>query len=91
MRNAIKSSEKAQLICASLSEKIKENFKDIDIILSPAIGGIVVGYEIGRQLKVRTIFAERPSKKLQLRRGFNLEKNSNTIQKLKKIILKIKS
>ena len=71
--------EKAQLICSSLSEKIKENFNDIDIILSPAIGGIVVGYEIGRQLKVRTIFAERPSKKLELRRGFNLEKNSNVL------------
>ena len=71
--------EKAQLICSSLSEKIKENFKDIDIILSPAIGGIVVGYEIGRQLKVRTIFAERLSKKLELRRGFNLKKNSNVL------------
>jgi len=71
--------EKAQLICSSLSEKIKENFNDIDIILSPAIGGIVVGYEIGRQLKVRTIFAERLSKKFELRRGFNLEKNSNVL------------
>ena len=71
--------EKAQLICSSLSEKIKENFNDIDIILSPAIGGIVVGYEIGRQLKVRTMFAERLSKKLELRRGFNLEKNSNVL------------
>ena len=71
--------EKAQLICSSLSEKIKENFKDINIILSPAIGGIVVGYEIGRQLKVRTMFAERLSKKLELRRGFNLEKNSNVL------------
>ena len=71
--------EKAQLICASLSEKIKENFKDIDIILSPAIGGIVVGYEIGRQLEVRTMFAERLNEKLKLRRGFNLEKNSNVL------------
>jgi len=71
--------EKAQLICASLSEKIKENFKDIDIILSPAIGGIVVGYEIGRQLEVRTMFAERLNEKLKLRRGFNLEKNLNVL------------
>ena len=71
--------EKAQLICASLSEKIKENFKDIDIILSPAIGGIVVGYEIGRQLEVRTMFAERLNEKLMLRRGFNLEKNLNIL------------
>ena len=49
--------EKAETICSSLSEKIKMKFEKIDIILSPALGGIVVGYEIGRQLKKQTIFA----------------------------------
>ena len=34
-------------------------FNNIDIILSPAIGGIVIGYEVGRQLNIETIFAER--------------------------------
>ena len=38
-------------ICLSLSKKIKKSFKKIDLILSPAIGGIVIGYEIGRLLK----------------------------------------
>ena len=38
-------------ICSSLVEKINKNFNKIDIVLSPALGGIVVGYEIGRQLK----------------------------------------
>ena len=71
--------KKAELICASLTEKIKNSFKNIDIILSPAIGGIVVGYEIGRQLEVQTIFAERIGGKLALRRGFTIQKESNVL------------
>ena len=42
--------------CISLSEKIKRNFKKIDLILSPGVGGIVIGYEIGRLLNKETIF-----------------------------------
>ena len=71
--------EKAEEICSSLCEKIRENYKDIDIILSPAIGGIVVGYEVGRQLKKETIFAERQEKKLILRRGFKIKENSKVL------------
>ena len=37
-------------------EKIKNNFSKIDIVLSPALGGIVVGYEIGRQLNITNYF-----------------------------------
>jgi orotate phosphoribosyltransferase len=44
----------------------------IDVVLSPAIGGIVVGTEVGRVLGVRTIFAERKEGKMELRRGFDL-------------------
>ena len=69
----------AKLICESLAEKIKNKYKDIDMILSPAIGGIVVGYEIGRQLDIRTIFAERENKKLILRRGFSIPKKANIL------------
>ena len=46
-------------ICSSLSEKIKKEFKEFDLILSPAMGGIIVGYEIGRILNKETIFSER--------------------------------
>jgi orotate phosphoribosyltransferase len=70
---------KAQLICSSLCEKIKKSFSKIDIILSPAIGGIVVGYEIGRQLNKETIFAERSKGSLILRRGFEIIENSNVL------------
>ena len=71
--------EKAESICSSLCEKIKKKFDKIDIVLSPAIGGIVVGYEIGRQLEVETIFAERLDGKLTLRRGFKIPKNSKVL------------
>ena len=45
--------KQAEIICAALTEKIKNNFNKIDIVLSPALGGIVVGYEIGKQLNTK--------------------------------------
>ena len=71
--------ERAEQICSSLALKIKENFNKIDLVISPAIGGIVVGYEIGRQLKKETIFAERSDGVLTLRRGFEIPKNINVL------------
>jgi orotate phosphoribosyltransferase len=71
--------QKAELICSSLAEKIKKRFNRIDIVLSPAMGGVVVGYEIGRQLKVETVFAERADGSLILRRGFKIKENSNVL------------
>jgi len=71
--------KKAERICSSLCEKINAEFNKIDIILSPAIGGIVIGYEIGRQLSIETIFSERVDGKMQLRRGFTIPKNSNVL------------
>ena len=43
---------KARELCLSLAEKIKKEYKNIDLILSPAIGGIVIGYEIGKILNI---------------------------------------
>ena len=65
----------AKNICLSLSKKIKKKYKKIDLILSPAIGGIVIGYEIGRLLGIETIFCERVKGKFNLRRGFKIKKN----------------
>ena len=70
---------KAHKICASLSEKIINEFKDFDLVLSPAIGGIVIGYEIGRLLKKETIFSERVDGKFVLRRDFLIKKNQRVI------------
>ncbi|MDC3039954.1 orotate phosphoribosyltransferase [Candidatus Pelagibacter sp.] len=70
---------KADLICKSLANKIKKNFKKIDIILAPAMGGIIIGYEIGKLLKKETIFCERVNGKFKLRRGFSIKKNSKVL------------
>ena len=70
---------KASKICLSLSKKIKKKIKKIDIILSPAMGGIIIGYEIGKLLKKETIFCERVSGKFVLRRGFNIKKRSKVL------------
>ena len=70
---------KAQVVCNSLADKIKENTKDIDLILSPALGGTIIGYEIGKILNIETIFAERVEGKFQLRRGFEIKKNSKVL------------
>ena len=70
---------KAELICKSLAKKINKNFKNIDIILAPAMGGIIIGYEIGKLLKKETIFCERVNGKFTLRRGFYIKKNSRVL------------
>lgn len=69
--------ENTELICS----KIAEFFKDfeIDTVISPAIGGIVVGQEVARQMGKRFIFAEREEKNLKLRRGFELIENENVL------------
>ena len=70
---------KAEKICKSLAFKIKKNFRKFDLILAPAIGGIVIGYEIGRILKKETIFCERVKGKFTLRRGFKIKKGSKVL------------
>ena len=64
----------AQKICKSLANKIKKKYRKIDVILAPAIGGIIIGYEIGKILKKEAIFCERVNGKFVLRRGFKINK-----------------
>ena len=71
--------DKASKICVSLTEKIKDNFKEFDLILSPAMGGLLIGYEIGKLLKKETIFSERVDGKFLLRRGFTIKKNQKVL------------
>tara|TARA_Y100000817_G_C16509792_1_gene390633 strand:- start:11 stop:592 length:582 start_codon:yes stop_codon:yes gene_type:complete len=71
--------EQAKKLCLSLAEKIREKYEKIDLILSPAIGGIVIGYEIGRILNIETIFAERVNNEFILRRGFEIKKGQKTL------------
>ena len=69
----------AKEICSSLAKKIKKKFKSIDLILAPAMGGVIIGYEIGKLLKKETIFCERVDGKFKLRRGFHIKKGSKVI------------
>ena len=69
----------AEKICKQLAFKIRKNFKKFDLILAPAIGGIIIGYEIGRILKKETIFCERVKGKFTLRRGFKIKKGTKVI------------
>ena len=65
----------------ALSAQIASQFREdrIDVVISPAIGGIVVGTEVGRQLGARTIFAERKEGKMELHRGFELSKGERVL------------
>ena len=66
-------------ICQSLASKIKKELTDFDIILSPAMGGIIVGYELGKLLNKRTIFSERVDGEFKLRRDFKIEKGNKVL------------
>ena len=70
---------KAKKICDSMAEKIIKEFSDFDLILSPAMGGIVIGYEIGKLLNKETIFSERVNGEFKLRRDFKIKKNTKVL------------
>ncbi len=73
--------KRAEKLCAELAKKITErlgkNFADI--VVAPAMGGVVVGYELARQLGLPTIFCERVNGKFELRRGFELDSNARVL------------
>ncbi len=66
----------AQELCKQLARNFKER---IDVVISPAVGGIIVGQEVARALKARAIFAERTQDKMILKRGFELKKGENVL------------
>lgn len=69
--------EYTERVCRILAEYFKDF--EIDTVISPAMGGIIVGQEVARQLNKRSIFAEREDKKLTLRRGFTIEKGEKVL------------
>ena len=68
-------------LCRALAERITERLgaDAIDTVVSPAMGGVVVGYEMGRQLGVPAMFTERIDNVLSLRRGFGLDPGSRVL------------
>ena len=64
---------RAARLCAALAAKLRAGgVGPIDLVASPAMGGVVVGYEMARQLEVPAVFFERVEGKLELRRGFDI-------------------
>jgi orotate phosphoribosyltransferase len=60
-------------LCAALAEKVRAQVGQIDLVVAPAMGGVIVGYELARQLGVPGVFVERVDGEFQLRRGFDIE------------------
>lgn len=69
--------EISEKFAKALAEKFRN--KKIDLVASPAIGGIILGYEVARVLKVRAIFAERENGEMKFRRGFKVNKGEKVL------------
>jgi orotate phosphoribosyltransferase len=65
--------ERAERLCRALAAKLRETEPNIDIVVSPAVGAIIPGYETARHLGVPALYVERDSGVFRLRRGFALE------------------
>ena len=70
---------RTERLCKALAAKAREKFGDIDIVASPALGGIVPGYETARWLGAKAIFVEREEGVFQLRRGFAIEPGARVL------------
>ena len=67
-------------IANALTHKINSKINaKIDYVVAPALGGILIGYEVSRCLNSRSIFFERTDKNFELRRGFEIEENKNIL------------
>ncbi len=66
---------------AEFCKILAENFKDdnVDVVIGPAVGGIIVAYELARQLNAKNLFAERENGKMTLRRGFELKEGNRVV------------
>ena len=59
-------------LCRALAEKVKREFGPIDVVVGPAMGGVIPSYELARQLGCRAVFVERVDGAFELRRSFTL-------------------
>jgi orotate phosphoribosyltransferase len=73
--------QRAQRICKALAQKVNDRMLAgfADIVVSPAMGGVVVGYEVAKQLGIPAIFCERVEGQFQLRRGFEIPKKARVL------------
>jgi orotate phosphoribosyltransferase len=72
--------DKTEILCRALAQKIRaEGYGDVSQVVSPAVGGIVPGYETARQLGVPAIYTERVDGRFQLRRNFSVSPGEKVI------------
>jgi len=73
--------KRAERLCVALAAKIKHALPEarFDLVVAPAMGGVIVGYEMGRQLGVPSIFCERENGAFTFRRGFGVEKGAKIL------------
>jgi orotate phosphoribosyltransferase len=65
---------RAERIARALADRLPDEIRrDIDLVVSPAMGGVIIGHEIGRALRRPAIFVERPQGAFEVRRGFRIE------------------
>jgi orotate phosphoribosyltransferase len=64
--------DRTERICRQLAARIRERFGEVDVIVSPAMGGVIPGYETARALGCRAIFVEREQGEFRLRRNFEV-------------------
>lgn len=70
---------RTERLCRALAERIRAAYGPIDMVVSPAVGGIVPGYETARALGAKTVFVERENGQFQLRRGFAIPKGARVV------------
>lgn len=70
---------RAARLVAALVEKLPDEARAVDAVIAPAMGGVIVGYEVARQLNVPSMFVERPQGVFELRRGFTLEPGTTVL------------
>lgn len=77
---ALMDAKRAARLCKALAQKVSSEIsKPIDLVVSPAMGGVIVGYEMARQLSVPGIFLERVDGEFTLRRGFEIPKGARCL------------
>ena len=71
--------KRAAILADALASQITDAGIKVDVVCSPALGGVLAGYELARSLGVRFIFTERKDGAMSLRRGFEVEQNENVL------------
>ncbi len=71
--------KRTERLCRALAAKAKARFGEIDLVVSPAVGGIIPGYETARALGAEAIFVEREEKVFKLRRGFTITEGTRVL------------